>query len=62
MKYESPAIDKDALSETTLSMELEKGIKYIPHNCPSCGDPASVNPNGSSFCRNETCNLKGWRF
>ena len=60
MKYESPQIDKDGLSQRAIELEI-KGIKHIPHECPGCGEPASVSFIGS-FCRNEICVLYGWRF
>ncbi len=60
--YESSRIDKYELSQKALKLELEKGIKYIPHSCPGCGGPASIASTGSSFCRDEECILKGWRF
>lgn len=77
MNYESPAIDKDGLSERAMvgqialskaftkskfkNLKSKIGVKYIPHNCPACGEPASVAENGSSFCRNQDCIIK-WRF
>ncbi len=60
--YESPRIDRTELSEAAFDNELENGIKYIPHDCPACGEPASISITNSRFCRNENCMIKGWRF
>jgi len=61
-QYESPQTDKENLSEKSIEAELKSGIKYIPHECPLCGNPASVAITGLSFCRNEDCVIYGWRF
>ncbi len=58
----SPKIDRPELSEKAIDNELISGIKYVPHECPACGQPASISPAESSFCRNEDCILRGWRF
>lgn len=60
--YESPKIDKDGLSEKAIDGQIKSEIKYIPHECLYCRQPSSVTPTGTSFCRNEDCILKGWRF
>lgn len=70
----SPKIDKDGLSERAIvgqlklskafnksrfkNLKSKTGIKYTPHECPGCGEPASVAENGSSFCRNSACIIK----
>jgi len=59
MKYESPQTDKDGLSQNAIEMEIKTGIKHIPHECPGCGETASVFFNGISFCRNKDCITKG---
>ncbi len=75
--YESPRTDKDGLSEKAMvgqiklsksfgnsrfkNLKSKTGVKYTPHECPGCGEPASVAENGSSFCRNPDCVIK-WGF